>query len=191
MPSKPKFDREHVVGKAMEVFWDDGYACATLQTLGHAMALQPGSIYAAFGSKDALFREALQLYVRQVREQLEDAQDEHLDGWALLQGWFEQHVERSTATPIGRGCLLLNSAAESQTLDAESADLVRCELARLTRFLGATVRQIRQKDGTLPRDCEAVANTLAAALCGISVLARAGADRKSLLAVARLALEPI
>lgn len=63
----PSFTREAVVERAMEVFWREGFHGASIAQLGAAMGLRPGSIYAAFGSKEGLFREALAAYTRQVR----------------------------------------------------------------------------------------------------------------------------
>jgi AcrR family transcriptional regulator len=49
----------------MEVFWARGYDGATLEELQAAMGgIAPPSFYAAFGSKDQLFREASRCITR-------------------------------------------------------------------------------------------------------------------------------
>ena len=58
------FDRAAALEKAMEVFWARGYAGASIAELTEAMGIASPSLYAAFGSKEALFREAVELYVR-------------------------------------------------------------------------------------------------------------------------------
>ncbi|MBR7517946.1 TetR/AcrR family transcriptional regulator, partial [Mycobacterium tuberculosis] len=58
-----KFDRTEALEKAMEVFWARGYVGASLAELTAAMGINPPSLYAAFGSKDALFREAVELFL--------------------------------------------------------------------------------------------------------------------------------
>ena len=188
MARTPSFDRNEVLQKAMEVFWADGYASSTMQSLGKAMGLQPGSIYAAFGGKDALFRAALARYVSQVRSQI----DGSLSPRESISLWFEQHVERACVPPRGRGCLLLNSIAENQALDQESADLVLAELSLLKRFFTSRVRKIRSQEGRSERQpANAVAESLVVALCGISVLSRAGTDKRALRKVARVALDAV
>jgi AcrR family transcriptional regulator len=57
-----KFDREDVLERAMHVFWAKGYEGAALSDLTSAMGLTPPSLYAAFGDKDGLFREAVERY---------------------------------------------------------------------------------------------------------------------------------
>ncbi len=67
MPARGKgrprsFDRDKALQKALEVFWTRGYGPATVAELCAAIGINPPSLYAAFGNKDALFLEALQHY---------------------------------------------------------------------------------------------------------------------------------
>src|SRR4051812_1938969 len=57
------FDRGEALQRAMELFWARGYEGATLEDLQVAMGgITPPSFYHAFGSKEALFRKAVDLY---------------------------------------------------------------------------------------------------------------------------------
>ena len=57
------FDRAEALRQAMTVFWRLGYEGTTLEDLQAAMGgISPPSMYAAFGSKENLFREAVELY---------------------------------------------------------------------------------------------------------------------------------
>lgn len=58
------FDREAVLGRAMRVFWERGYEGTSIADLLRAMGITPPSLYAAFGSKEQLFREAIEYYSR-------------------------------------------------------------------------------------------------------------------------------
>lgn len=60
------FDRDAALARAMDVFWAKGYEAASLTELMVAMGLNPPSFYAAFGSKDALYRESVDLYLATV-----------------------------------------------------------------------------------------------------------------------------
>lgn len=56
------FDRAHALRRAMEVFWQRGYEGTSLADLTDALGINKPSLYAAFGCKEALFREAIDLY---------------------------------------------------------------------------------------------------------------------------------
>src|ERR1051326_4014128 len=58
-----EFDRDEALHNAMMLFWEHGYEGASLTRLQKAMGgITAPSFYAAFGSKEALFREAVDLY---------------------------------------------------------------------------------------------------------------------------------
>ncbi|MES2450121.1 MAG: TetR/AcrR family transcriptional regulator [Pseudomonadota bacterium] len=57
------FDRQSAVNAAMRLFWERGYEAVSLSDLTGAMGIRSSSLYVAFGSKEALFREAVKSYV--------------------------------------------------------------------------------------------------------------------------------
>lgn len=62
MPRKPNYDREDLITRARDLFWQRGWAGTSLKDLEKELNMKPGSFYAAFGSKDALFALALEKY---------------------------------------------------------------------------------------------------------------------------------
>ncbi|MEM1273138.1 MAG: TetR/AcrR family transcriptional regulator [Pseudomonadota bacterium] len=62
MPRRPAYDRDDLINQAKDLFWRQGWAGTSLKDLEAALELNPGSIYAAFGSKSALFELALDRY---------------------------------------------------------------------------------------------------------------------------------
>ena len=67
------YDREKVLDLAMDLFWARGYHNTSLKDLERALDMRPGSIYAAFGSKEALFRAVLCRYAAAGRRAIEDS----------------------------------------------------------------------------------------------------------------------
>jgi AcrR family transcriptional regulator len=57
------FDRDEALEAAMVVFWRKGFEATSMTDLCAAMGVRSPSLYAAFGSKEALYLEALQRYV--------------------------------------------------------------------------------------------------------------------------------
>lgn len=62
MPRTPNYDRKELIARARDLFWERGWAGTSLKDLEHSLQMKPGSFYAAFGSKDALFALALEKY---------------------------------------------------------------------------------------------------------------------------------
>ncbi|MEN0063317.1 MAG: helix-turn-helix domain-containing protein [Myxococcota bacterium] len=179
MARPPAFDRGNVINRAMQVFWQHGYQATSMRALSEATGLKPGSLYAAFGSKEGLFFEVLTAYGAQVK-----ARAARERPTTLIKAWFQAHIERSIpATPgsPGRGCLLLGSAAEIEALGPECRALVRAELDLLERTFATC---LGPKHPTPAK----TARLLVAALMGISTMARAGAERAVLNDVAQAAL---
>lgn len=67
MVNVAKYDREAVIRQAMLLFWEKGFYATSTRDLQQTINLRPGSFYAAFGSKESLFREALRCYAGESR----------------------------------------------------------------------------------------------------------------------------
>jgi AcrR family transcriptional regulator len=65
MSKQAKFDRDDVIEKAKNLYWQKGYHATSMRNLQDVVDMRPGSIYAAFGSKDNLFKEALNRYAQE------------------------------------------------------------------------------------------------------------------------------
>ena len=57
-----EFDRDTALKAAMLVFWRKGFAATSMNDLCAAMQIRAPSLYAAFGSKEGLFLEAVEHY---------------------------------------------------------------------------------------------------------------------------------
>lgn len=182
------FDREAALEQAMRLFWRHGYEATSLSELTRAMGVSPPSIYAAYGDKKGLFREAVSRYLArplrpgEIIARAPSAQ-------AAARGLIEGAAAAFTGAETPPGCLLASSAI---ACSAEAAD-VRDELAAIRRGVEADLRAKIEdgvRTGGLPADTDA--DTLAAYVMtvvqGLSTLARDGATREKLLRVARTAM---
>jgi TetR/AcrR family transcriptional repressor of nem operon len=167
------FDADAALDRAVRLFWERGFVATSVRDLCDAMAIQPGSFYAAFGSKEACFRRALERYL---------ATQPHpgAPGPDAIRAWLRAIVDPKR-TP--KGCLLVHSAVEHPSLDERTQALVTARLDAMERFFAQCLRG-------RPR-ARADASLLGAAVLAIHVRARAGAPSRELRALARRALEAV
>src|SRR6201992_1639640 len=57
-----EFDREKALQAAMLVFWRKGFLATSMNDLCEAMEIRSPSLYAAFGSKENLYIQAVERY---------------------------------------------------------------------------------------------------------------------------------
>lgn len=115
-----KFDRQDVIQKATALFWEKGFHAASMRDLQAAIDLRPGSIYAAFGSKEGLFKEALQHYTDLSLEMIAAHRAASPSPLAALQSILRSAVTDLSSRPNGM-CMLVKSIAE---LTEANADLL-------------------------------------------------------------------
>ena len=57
------FDKNDALQKAMLVFWEKGYEGTSMADLTQSIGMKAPSLYAAFGNKDAIFKEVVSHYL--------------------------------------------------------------------------------------------------------------------------------
>ena len=183
-----EFNRDHALEAAMRVFWRHGYEGASLTALTDVMGISRPSLYAAFGDKAGLFREAVARYGsgpgRYVRRALGLTTAREV-AEALLRG-----AAALATDPAGPGgCLWVQAALVSS---AEAAT-IRDEMAAL-RAGGSIQIQARleraSRDGDLPSHADPATLTgfIVSLMNGMAVQASNGLDRAALNRVIDLAM---
>ena len=119
MPRKPSFNRDDLINRARDVFWARGWAGTSLKDLEETLKLKPGSFYAAFGSKDALYELALEKYAEDGRARLEALASEVGALEAL-----KSHPKRilDSDANAAKACMLAKTYLELHTHDHPLAD---------------------------------------------------------------------
>jgi len=184
-----KFDRSAALQQAMEVFWAQGFDCTSMPDLINAMNINSPSIYAAFGSKEKLFHEAVELYRATEGGRIWGTMTTEPTARLAIKAMLRASAEEFTRPNKPRGCLIVLGA-----LHAEGGnETIRRELqerrAECMRMLHLRLKR-GVSDGELPNgpDWPEIATFYMAVQQGMSIQARDGASRKALLAVADYAM---
>jgi AcrR family transcriptional regulator len=181
------FDREDVLERAMLAFWASGYETTSISDLTAAMGITAPSLYTAFGSKQALFLEAMHRYVGDrtaLAKAMADAPTAREAVAEMLRGAAVLYTGETTPP----GCLLASATA---TGSPEAAEVRKAAAAERRNLRDVIVRRIEVDiaNGAMSADTPAatLADLALAVMQGMSVLARDGADRARLLALAETA----
>lgn len=183
------FDRGAALRRAMALFWARGYEGTSIGDLTHAMGIGKPSLYAAFGCKEALFREAVELYEAAEGAAVQRALDEAPTARAAISAALHANARAYGDPGKPPGCMVVLSSL----VGTPDSDAVR-------RFLGAARRAaqdaLRQRiergiaEGDVPpgADTERIAAFYTTVMHGLSIQARDGASMAELQAIADSAM---
>lgn len=189
------FDRAEALQRAMEVFWAHGFEGTTLEDLQAAMGgISPPSFYHAFGSKEALFREAVDLYVATIGGPALAALGEGKTAREALEAMLRLTAQSLSKPGKPHGCMMLG-AMNCAPANKGAQDY----LLAVRQQTPGVIRQRLQRavaEGELAPelDLAAIAAFYATVIQGLGIRARDGASRAALMAAvdgAMAAWQPI
>jgi AcrR family transcriptional regulator len=185
------FDRDTALDQAMEVFWRHGYEGATIAQLTDAMGINPPSLYAAFGSKEALLKAALDRYTLRREEWMDEvlsAPTAREVTSRMLMGVAEKQTDPSNPP----GCLLVQGGLACGSGSANVPFELAARRAQTEEQLRHRFERAKDEgDLATSSDPAALARYVSAVITGMSVMASSGADCAALAQVATVAIRSV
>jgi len=112
MPRIQEYDRDVVLLKAMNVFWEKGYNGTSMQDLVEVTGLNRSSIYNSFGSKLELYQDTLKHYQKGGNAQFQKALMKAQNPLEAIRLIFESFIPEITNDDRAKGCFSINCKAE-------------------------------------------------------------------------------
>ncbi|MEP4030328.1 TetR/AcrR family transcriptional regulator [Roseibium polysiphoniae] len=147
------YNRDAALDAAMSLFWGKGYHATSLKDLETTLKMKPGSIYAAFSSKEALYLLTLERYFetarQKFREQIEEAETpltgliEHIRSYARLS---PDHAAR-------QACMLMKTMVDTRSTEPAIAEASRTYMAEMRKEF-ASVFAHAKVTGEIPSDLD-------------------------------------
>lgn len=192
MPWEKSFDEELVLGKAMEVFWEKGYKATSITDLIEGTGINRGSLYNAFGGKQAMFERVLLKYdleKRRVRIADLEALD---DPKVAIMRFFDTLVADTLADTDKKGCFLINSAIEIGSHDEQVSEIIKNGLREIEGFFRRSI-EVGQIRGEIRKEVlpEIAAKSLLANLVAIRVLGRGAFNDDAITTIGTIAKQSI
>ncbi|MEX3933700.1 TetR/AcrR family transcriptional regulator [Paraburkholderia phymatum] len=175
-----EFDEDHVLDKALHVFWEKGYDAASLADLQEATGLTKSSLYKAFENKEGLFRRVVDRYNDNhlaFREHALAQPTPRLIAESLLDGIVVLHTGKNTPS----GCLVtfaaLACSADARPLADELSESRNAFERRLRKRFESVKQAGPLPEGMTSHDAATFVSTF---IQGLAVQARGGATRRQL-----------
>lgn len=186
-PGRPAaFSRDSAIEGAMNLFWHDGYLGVSASDLAAAMQIQRSSFYNSFGSREAVFLEALDRYSRAAPDKVIDRIAPGDPVLPVVAAMFRELCRQRAADPEGRGCLVCNSIGELVGVDEELGPVLQDAVEQRVRVFERVMAQaIAQDELDRPDGPLVAARLLVAFLLGINLLSKTVRDERELWTTCR------
>jgi TetR/AcrR family transcriptional regulator, transcriptional repressor for nem operon len=177
-----EFNKQEVLDAATDLIWAQGYNGASLAELVEAMGLNKSSFYNSFGSKEDVLRAAIDIYSAAQVRMLERL---------FAKSGFREGLSALSASVIkdnndGRGCLLVNCAAELALQEPRAVKHVREGFDAIAGVFAAQAQAAQARGELDPAvDPRSLAQSLVAFISGLRILVKSGMDRGALTLAAR------
>ena len=188
-----EFNYDQVVLKVTDLFRAKGFHATSMDEITKATGLKKGSLYSAFGNKEALFRLALRKYIGEgpfERLQLDPPPSNPIEALVSL---YRQLIRESQVANLGKnGCLAFNSGLEFGNQRTKLSRFVLQEVDRLEGFFRELIEEAKAS-GFLSKDLDTRKATFRvfAAAFTIREMAKFRPDRELLIEIANSALESL
>lgn len=152
MSAQAKFNRDDVIEKAKNLYWEKGYHATSMRNLQDVVDMRPGSIYAAFGNKDNLFKEALSRYADEGASNLAKSIAQEKTVLAGLKRFIHSVTVCSKGTAPSGMCMVVKTIGELTQND--SPELLGYATSILERVEASFVKAFEQaiNNGEISRD---------------------------------------
>jgi AcrR family transcriptional regulator len=185
-----EFNRDEALRRAMHLFWAHGYEATSLAELQRVMGdISAPSFYAAFGSKQNLFREAVALYNSTQGAPMVHALANGSTARAAIEGLLRAAVRSFCQAGTPRGCFVVLGAVNCTSANKPVETFMQQQRDFREKIIRARLeRGVAEGDVPASADVSALGMFYTTVVNGMSVQARDGASRKALNAIVDCAM---
>nr|WP_174257440.1 TetR/AcrR family transcriptional regulator [Phytoactinopolyspora alkaliphila] len=174
----------------MELFWEHGYEGTSISDLTRAIGINAPSLYAAFECKEALFREAVDLYLTTAGSATDRALSEAPTAREAVEASLRGNAELYATADRPGGCMVVLAAANYSTANREIRDYLMENRRKTVAAIEDRLRRA-QSEGELGPDVDTakVAAFYATVLHGMAIEARDGVPHARLTSTVDAAMD--
>jgi AcrR family transcriptional regulator len=184
-----EFDHDAALEAAMLLFWRKGFAATSMNDLCDAMGVRSPSLYAAFGSKEELYLEAIEHYVRTQGTRVWDRLAEGATARAGIENLLiagTESLPKSRAIPAG--CMATLAAVGDEWPAPITRVVKKGRLEMLGMLRSRLETAVAKGELAASTDIDGLSRFYLSVFQGMAIQARDGATRAQLRAVAAAAM---
>ncbi|HFD32232.1 MAG TPA: TetR/AcrR family transcriptional regulator [Gammaproteobacteria bacterium] len=167
-----EFNRSKALDEAMNLFWEKGYSAVGISELEQKTKLNRSSLYNSFGSKEDIFKNALNLYSKEIAPQMMSELISGVNGLADLKCFIDKLIAHLT-TVSGRGCFMVNTMAATSKSQPDISKVVEFYIEGFLSAIKIVLQRAVIKKEISKKNINTDAELLLAAVLSANLLSRA------------------
>lgn len=178
-----EFDRDEAIRMAMHLFWEFGFEAISVSQLQKELGgLSAASFYAAFGSKQNLFEEAMSLYMATCGDIVAPLKNSDVSPRDALEQTLRHAIEVQAGTTHPKGCMAVLAGTNLSTKNQEILKMVERARAETREAISQCIdRAVENHELSRKLDREALVVLFDTFIKGIAIQTRDGISTKALL----------
>lgn len=143
--SRAQFDRDEIIDKSIELFWKNGFSASSMKDVVQTTGLKPGSIYLAFGNKEALFKESLETYAEKGMARIRMTLDKAPTVGEGICEILEKNIQEAISDNYS-SCFLVKTQLEMATVEGDLHALASKKLQEIEAIYRKYLEKEYDKD---------------------------------------------
>lgn len=183
-----QYEREEVLDKTTDLFWEKGFEATSINEIVARTGLNKHSLYNEFGDKERLFLLCIDEYVNKSIKVLSDILTKKPLGLSNIDAFFDNRVIYAASEDC-KGCLLVNSVTEKETLSGEVNQKVKSLLSSFNiSFYNCLKAAQDNNEISSDKNCKVLASYLTCFLFGLVNIGKNETKRSELRKIVDAAL---
>lgn len=186
-----QYDRDEVLEKATNLFWEKGFEATSMNEMVTRANLNKHSLYSEFGDKEKLFIECIDHYISKDIRVLSDILTKKPLGLSNIEAFFDNRVNYAASEDC-KGCLIVNSVTEKEILSEEINLKVKSFISKFKAVFYNCLQAAQDKNEiSEDKDCKTLADYLVCFTFGLVNIGKNETKKKELRKMVDVALSAV
>ena len=141
MPRSKTFDKEVVLNKAMELFWEKGFHATSIQDLVTHLGINRASLYDTFGDKEKLFLSSIESYIEHNQNNIKQYLSQFENVVEGIRSLFHMGIDQALSDRnCIKGCFVVNMTTELLPGKGDMEALLQANMKSFVKVISQTIK---------------------------------------------------